>query len=76
MPGPHPGHEVPLGASRNIEPPDRMIRLAARPMQLAASYTLTFEDCLQLSYICSILLHELDINLAAESRGMPPSASK
>jgi hypothetical protein len=37
MPGSHAGYEIPLGASCNIEPPDRMICFAGRPMQLAAN---------------------------------------
>jgi hypothetical protein len=37
-------------------------------VQLSASYTLSFEDCLQSGYICSVLLHELDV----KSRGRIP----
>jgi hypothetical protein len=30
-------------------------------VQLSTSYALTFEDSLQSGYICSALLHELDV---------------
>ena len=51
MPRSHTDNEVPVRTSRNIEPPDRMIRSEARPMQLPACNPFIFKDRLQGGYI-------------------------
>src|ERR1700691_3788711 len=68
MPGSHAGYKIPVRTSCNIEPPDRILGHTARTVQLPTSYPLIFEDCLQSSYIRSVLLHELDV----KSRGRIP----